>query len=180
VLSQLRSARPWSYFVTMNIGGGIRQVLACRRHGGDTRPWTGHHESPAARSSDSAFQLRGSVDGRRSRPAARADWERQSQARCRHAEAGFGREHGGEQRPSVGMVRRAEQRPGLVLLDNAAEIHDRNPRRHVPKNREQLTAQATEARVLADTELYAFRERKWVDALAGYMRTPRSRTSAQA
>src|SRR5262249_57713851 len=41
-----------------------------------------------------------------------------------HAEAGFGREHGGEQRPSVGMARRAEQRPGLLLLDNPAPLHN--------------------------------------------------------
>src|SRR5215472_405084 len=46
-----------------------------------------------------------------------------------HAEAGFGREHGGEQRPSVGMARRAAQRPGPPLPDRAASIAHRYSRR---------------------------------------------------
>ena len=62
--------------------------------------------------------------------------EREPEAGVGNAEAGLRREHRGEQRPGVGMARRAKQRRTLGGLDDAPEIHDRDAGRDMLDDRE--------------------------------------------
>ena len=54
----------------------------------------------------------------------------------RQARAGARRQHGGEERRGVGMPRTLENRLGRAMLDDAAEIHDRDMVGEVVHHRE--------------------------------------------
>src|SRR5205807_641239 len=56
----------------------------------------------------------------------------------RHAAARLRRQHAGEQCLRIGMTRLAEQRVGLVALDDAAEVHHRDFARDMLDHRENV------------------------------------------
>ncbi len=72
----------------------------------------------------------------RRRPRRIGDLARKADARAGPPQAGIGHRHGGEQRLGVGVLRIGEERRRRRFLDDAADIHHRDPVRDVLDDRE--------------------------------------------